>query len=142
MKKTRENYESKTSLEVVTALSSMEEASKILWRCDPVHHEEGGKCLTVDNNVYIKNTQKINRIFFIGKTYIAFTRLLQGYIENEVDMNDDNTCRENCAHYQVAKHHGCYKEQYCSRQPPCTGKILSCRYVDSDMWICPSVSES
>lgn len=68
------------------------------------------------------------------------TKLLQGYIENEVDMNSDGTCRDNCAYYNVAENHGCFKDKYCSKQPRCGGRILECRYIDSDMWICPSVS--
>lgn len=94
----------------------MQRADRVLWTCDPP--------------VYVK-----------GETYDEVTRLLQGYIENEVDMNPDNTCRENCGYYVESKSHGCFKDLYCSRQPRCNGKILSCTYVDSDMWICPAVSD-
>lgn len=68
------------------------------------------------------------------------TRLLQGYIENEVDMNADGTCRDNCAAYTVAENHGCFKDQFCAKQNACKGRILNCKYIDSDMWVCPSVS--
>lgn len=94
----------------------MERADRSVWRCDPVQHLEGA-------------------------TYERVTRLLQGYIENEVDMNTDETCRENCAAYTFTQSHGCFKELYCSKQPRCTGKLLNCQYIDSDMWICPSVSQ-
>lgn len=89
-------------------------ADRQVWRCDPHEHVE-------------------------GVTYEAVTRLLQGYIENEVDMNTDQTCRENCAAYTFTENHGCFKDMYCAKQPRCSGKILNCQYVDSDMWICPSV---
>lgn len=95
----------------------MERADRSVWRCDPRHHIE-------------------------GETFITVTRLLQGYIENEVDMNNDNTCRENCGSYQFTETYTCYKELFCARQPKCTGKLLNCQYFDSDMWICPSVSKS
>lgn len=45
VKKTRETYETRTGLEVVTVLNSMGNATKILWRCDPTLHEEGIKYL-------------------------------------------------------------------------------------------------
>lgn len=78
----------------------------------------------------------------IGETYEEFTQLLQGYIQNEVDLNPDQTCRENCAEYTYTKSHGCFNNLYCQKQRRCNGKIINCRYVDSDMWICPSVSNN
>lgn len=93
----------------------METADRTIWRCDPVNHVE-------------------------GETYEQVTRLMQGYIENEVDLNSDGTCMENCAAYQYTESHGCFKDKFCSKQPKCNGKILHCRYIDSDMWICPAVS--
>lgn len=75
-----------------------------------------------------------------GITFDQVTRLLQGYVENEVDMNPDGTCRENCGFYTLAKHHNCFKDQYCSKQKACSGRILNCGYIDSDMWVCPAVS--
>lgn len=94
----------------------MEMADRQVWRCDPQQHVE-------------------------GSTYVELTRLLQGFVENEVDMNSARTCSENCAHYTLTQSFGCYKDMYCSKQPKCGGKILNCQFVDSDMWICPAVSE-
>ncbi|KAL0268009.1 UNVERIFIED_CONTAM: hypothetical protein PYX00_010108 [Menopon gallinae] len=73
-----------------------------------------------------------------GVNYVKLTKLLQGYIENEVNLNPYGTCRENCAFYVYTEYHGCYKEQFCSKQPSCKGKVVECRYVDSDMNICKS----
>uniref|UniRef100_A0A2M4A7E9 Putative secreted protein n=2 Tax=Anopheles triannulatus TaxID=58253 RepID=A0A2M4A7E9_9DIPT len=99
---------------------TMEQTSRDYWRCDP------------ERQAHREN-----------ETYLQFTRLLQGYIENEVDMNTENTCRETCAHYQYGhRQEQCYKELYCTRQPKCAGRIYDCEYVDSDMWICPSAPQS
>ncbi|XP_058064472.1 uncharacterized protein LOC131214121 isoform X2 [Anopheles bellator] len=99
---------------------AMEQTSREYWRCDPearAHRE--------------------------NETFLQFTRLVQGYIENEVDMNTENTCRESCAHYQYGhRQEQCYKELYCSRQPKCNGRIYECEYVDSDMSICPAAHQS
>ncbi|XP_053678808.1 uncharacterized protein LOC128729178 [Anopheles nili] len=100
--------------------SVLRQASGEYWRCDP---DRGG---------HRENT-----------TYVQFTRLLQGYIENEVDMSADSTCRETCAHYQYGhEQHQCYKELYCSQQTKCAGRIYECEYIDSDMWICPAAAQS
>jgi hypothetical protein len=95
----------------------MERADNMMYRCDPAQHIE-------------------------GRTFERVTKLLQGYVENEVDLNNEETCRETCDHYQVSESFTCFKELYCSRQPKCTGKVLYCQYLDSDMWICPSVSRA
>ncbi|KAM3962659.1 uncharacterized protein ACR2FA_003285 [Aphomia sociella] len=86
-------------------------AKRELYRCDPIEHVE-------------------------GKTYDQVTRLLQGYIENEVDMNSENTCSKNCDYYKVASNHGCFKDQFCSRQPRCGGIIVECQFVESHMTVC------
>ncbi|VVC93972.1 unnamed protein product [Leptidea sinapis] len=72
------------------------------------------------------------------ETYAQVTRLLQGYIENEVDMNTEQTCKENCGYYTLAQNHGCFKDMYCARQPTCKGRIINCQYIDSDMTVCPA----
>lgn len=79
-------------------------------------------------------------VFFVDETYTKLTQLFQGYIVNEVDLNRDSSCRENCGYYAYSKVHGCFKNQYCSQQRKCNGKILNCEYIDSDMWICPAVN--
>lgn len=89
-------------------------APRDLWRCDPAQHVE-------------------------ESTYAELKQLFQGYIVNEVDLNPTSTCRENCGYYSFSKVHGCYDNLFCAQQRKCKGKILNCQYVDSDMWICPSV---
>lgn len=80
------------------------------------------------------------KIIVTDETYTKLTQLFQGYIVNEVDLNKDSSCRENCAYYEYSKVYGCYKNQFCSQQRKCNGRILKCEYIDSDMWICPSVN--
>lgn len=89
-------------------------SSNEYWRCDP--------------NKYIKD-----------ENYIEITELLQGYVQNEVDLNPDGNCWENCAAYKYTKSHSCYKNLYCKQQRRCNGEIINCRFIDSDMWICPAM---
>ncbi|XP_059609555.1 uncharacterized protein LOC132256957 isoform X2 [Phlebotomus argentipes] len=109
----RQRFENRTEKTQELVQRVLERADREVWRCDPDVHIE-------------------------GETYEQFTRLLQGYVENEVDMNTDGTCKENCAAYTFSESHGCFKDLYCAQQPQCKGRILNCTYVDSDMWICPS----
>ncbi|XP_055710025.1 uncharacterized protein LOC129805843 isoform X2 [Phlebotomus papatasi] len=109
----RQRFENRTEKTQELVKRVMERSDREVWRCDPEVHVE-------------------------GETYEQFTRLLQGYIENEVDMNTDGTCKENCAAYTFTQSHGCFKDLYCAQQPQCKGRIINCTYVDSDMWICPS----
>ncbi|KAK6617897.1 hypothetical protein RUM43_014126 [Polyplax serrata] len=88
-------------------------ASRGMYKCDPKQHVE-------------------------GVTYEKLTKLMQGYIENEVNLNAYGTCGENCAYYVYTEYNGCFKNQFCAHQPKCQGKVLNCRYVDSDMTICRS----
>ncbi|XP_052865391.1 uncharacterized protein LOC128271786 [Anopheles cruzii] len=116
----REELQSRLNRTQALLQRAMEQTSREYWRCDP------------ETRAHREN-----------ETFLQFTRLVQGYIENEVDMNTENTCRESCAHYQYGhRQEQCYKELYCSRQPKCNGRIYECEYVDSDMWICPAAHQS
>ncbi|KAG5894130.1 hypothetical protein JTB14_004068 [Gonioctena quinquepunctata] len=109
----RDRYEERTNHAIEIVKSAMQNASRELWNCDPKKH--------------IK-----------GETYEEITQLLQGYVQNEVDLNPEGTCRENCAEYTYTKSHGCFNNLHCRQQRRCNGKIVNCQYFDSDMWICPA----
>ena len=52
--------------------------------------------------------KKVHRIKIgsIHKTSL----ILQGYIENEVDMNELGTCKSKCSEYTYAEPLGCYRD--------------------------------
>ncbi|CAL1689679.1 unnamed protein product [Lasius platythorax] len=113
----KHQYAIRTSETLRAVKTAMAFAPRDLWRCDP-------------------------SVYKLDETYTELKQLFQGYIVNEVDLNSDNTCKENCGYYGYTKMYGCYKDQFCSRQRRCNGKILHCEYIDSDMWICPSDKNS
>ncbi|XP_020290288.1 uncharacterized protein LOC109857914 isoform X1 [Pseudomyrmex gracilis] len=113
----KNQYETRTSETLRAVKISMAFAPRGIWRCDPSSHK-------------------------LDETYTELKQVFQGYIVNEVDLNGDNTCKENCAYYGYTKQYSCYKNLFCSRQRQCNGKILHCEYIDSDMWICPSERNS
>lgn len=92
------------------ALSALANENRDIWRCDPLNGHTSG-------------------------TYTELTQLLQGYLENEKDMNGRGTCMQDCSYYEIASSMGCYYG-YCKRQRKCRGKIVGCRYVHKDMTVC------
>jgi len=76
-----------------------------------------------------------------GITYLEITRLLQGYIENEVDMNDRNSCQAECSAYTITESKSCYKDLFCAKQPKCQGRIFDCQFFHADAWVCMSERE-
>ncbi|XP_014472846.1 PREDICTED: uncharacterized protein LOC106743483 isoform X2 [Dinoponera quadriceps] len=109
----KQQYEIRTSETLRAVKTAMAFAPRSVWKCDPSVHK-------------------------LDETYTELKQLFQGYIVNEVDLNGDGTCKENCAYYGYTKVYGCYQNQFCSQQRRCNGKILNCEYIDSDMWICLS----
>ncbi|KAH8248912.1 hypothetical protein KR032_004233, partial [Drosophila birchii] len=103
-----EGFQRRTNRTLLRFKDVMSIADRTVRRCDPPHHKS-------------------------GVTYEEVTRLLQGYIENEVDLNGDGTCRKDCAHYDYTFNYGCYDNEFCSKQPACSGRVLDCKYVESTM---------
>ncbi|XP_075978224.1 uncharacterized protein LOC142977959 [Anticarsia gemmatalis] len=109
----RERYNTRAAEVAASARTALAKAKRELYKCSPSSYN--------------------------SDTYAEVTRLLQGYIENEVDMNSDGTCRKDCPYYKSAWNHGCsYDSEYCSKQPKCGGEIIDCKFFKSDMWVCPA----
>jgi len=71
-----------------------------------------------------------------GETFLQVTRLLQGYIENEVDMNPSQECRSQCSSFNYAESTSCFKDLFCAKQPQCKGRIFDCEFFDARAWVC------
>lgn len=119
----RDEYETRTRKVVDLIPKLMKRASRNSWTCDP--------------EVHVK-----------GQTYDEVTKLLQGYIENEVNLNTENTCKQTCEFYEVSNA-TCLNDKedgvrFCARSggKMCRGTILDCQFVDADMSVCVSVSYS
>ncbi|XP_044249063.2 uncharacterized protein [Drosophila takahashii] len=102
-------------------LAVMTHSSRLYWRCDP------GK----DEHVE-------------GKTYDRVTRLLQGFVENEVNLNPEQSCTSDCPSYRDTRSSGCYQpeEEFCGQQPACKGRLYNCNSIDTDMSICLASNRS
>lgn len=110
---TRKLYEKRLWISVKAMTIEMNKSSRQLWKCDPLIHTA-------------------------GMTYIEITQLLQGYIQNEVDLNPKGSCLSECKNYGYTKSHSCYQNLYCNQQRRCNGKVIQCQFIASNMLVCPS----
>lgn len=94
------------------------------------------------------NCNSTNRIILVLEGHAdEVTRLLQGYIDNEVNLNAVNDCKLSCSDYQLATNHLCYNGSYCAENTAfapeadlkCNGAVVGCDFVGNDMTICPTV---
>ncbi|KAH8310386.1 hypothetical protein KR044_001039 [Drosophila immigrans] len=113
----RVNYKNISESALDTLINTMQQADRVLWRCDPDKH-----------------AHKV--------TYDEVTRLLQGYVENEVDLSNNESCSQTCPDYRNTTRKGCFDQKFCSQQPQCSGRIHNCRLVDSDLSVCQSPENS
>lgn len=118
----REKYLERTKLVQQKVKFLMDTSSRDTWKCDPRQYSVG--------------------------TYEQVTNFMQGYIENEGNMNGDNDCKTSCSDYRLAENHMCFNGTYCAQQPEgaerdrsiCRGKIVDCEFIGSDFNVCKSVS--
>ncbi|KAH8334474.1 hypothetical protein KR059_010571, partial [Drosophila kikkawai] len=109
----REGFERRMNRTRKLIKDQMSVPDQSVWRCDPEEPKA-------------------------GVTYDEVTRLLQGHIENEVDLSPDRTCRRDCAHYQLARSYSCQDGELCTKQPSCRGRLHNCQFLESNLEVCHS----
>lgn len=83
------------------------------------------------------------------KTYNAeetdnqITHLLDGYVDNEVNLNNNDDCTQTCSDYTITRNYGCFKGTYCEKEEQafstCKGTVVDCQFIESDLEICSAV---
>jgi hypothetical protein len=109
----RDDFERNSKEKLSSVLEVLPGMSRNFQKCDPKEHKE-------------------------EQTFLAVKGFLQGYIENEVDMNEGGSCKSKCSEYTYAEPVGCYKDMFCSQQPRCKGRIFDCEFYHADAWVCMS----
>ncbi|XP_017130381.1 uncharacterized protein LOC108148045 isoform X2 [Drosophila elegans] len=104
----RRAYKRRTPSTLPRIMDLMSRADRSVWSCDSREHY----------------------------TYTEVTRLLQGYIANEVDLSPYGTCWSDCAHYKSIKSEGGFDDNLNFEQPKCSGRVYDCRSVESNMKVC------
>lgn len=79
-------------------------------------------------------------ILLAGTYYTSITNFMQGYIDNEINLNDEQTCGGTCSDYKSTKNHHCQDYTICDhsnfKQTRCTGDIFDCTTIDADGAAC------
>ncbi|XP_039753443.1 uncharacterized protein LOC120628861 [Pararge aegeria] len=108
----RKRYEERNTLTADAVRAALYKADRDLYACDQEDRQ-------------------------LGQTYEEVTRLLQGYVANEVDIHSGHSCWKGCSHFQRTDHKSCqYSSELCGKQAACKGRIMNCKFIDSKMWVC------
>jgi len=107
------NFQKELSEELKRIQDTMPSLSRIFRHCDPETHVE-------------------------GETYLKVNGFLQGYIENEADLNAGRSCKSECSAYTYTESKGCLTDTFCKEQRRCKGKIFDCETYDSHATVCMS----
>lgn len=84
--------------------------------------------------------------FFAAHSYDQVTNFLQGYVDNELNLNTDDSCTKNCVDYTKTKNYLCAPETVCGETPVgqrplsvCKGDVRDCVDLgDIDTNVCHS----
>ncbi|XP_060652646.1 uncharacterized protein LOC132788962 [Drosophila nasuta] len=115
----RRNYQERITHSKQVLLDVMTRIGRVYWRCDPMNWQSK-----------------------LGVSYDQVTRLLQGYVENEVNLNNDSSCFQTCEDYTDVRSQGCIANELCTKQPRCEGRLHSCQFIGADMTVCQSNATS
>lgn len=80
------------------------------------------------------------------RTSTQLTNFLQGYIDNEINMNSNGSCSMHCRDYRSTWNYGCNKKTICAtnyfdlNKTRCDGFIRDCDYFGASFDYCPNVS--
>ncbi|XP_055324703.1 uncharacterized protein LOC129579086 [Sitodiplosis mosellana] len=104
--------EFKHTIEGMLTASSLD-----LWKCNPNPY--------LDSRTY----------------YTSVTNFMQGYIDNEINLNGEQRCDGTCSDFKLTKnHYDCQNGTLCAHSnfahARCTGDIFDCSVIDSDGTAC------
>lgn len=86
-----------------------------------------------------------NALFFsAAHSYDQVTNFLQGYVDNELNFNTEDSCKQNCADYTKTKNFQCVSETVCGETQTqhrhlsvCKGDVRDCVDLgDIDTFVC------
>lgn len=75
-----------------------------------------------------------------GTHYTSITNFMQGYIDNEINLNDEHRCDGTCSDFKSTKNHECQHDTLCAHKnfarTRCAGDMFDCNTIDSDGMAC------
>lgn len=76
-------------------------------------------------------------------SYHQITRFIQGYVDNEINLNPDDSCKATCSDYKKTRNYKCGTDTLCSDAvadhgaTKCNGTVYNCEFMDGDLTVCP-----
>lgn len=68
---------------------------------------------------------------------------MQGYVDNEINLNSGQSCSSTCEDYVDTKNYGCQKDTLCAhnnfQSKACKGRVLNCSTINEDLTACAVV---
>lgn len=79
-----------------------------------------------------------------GSFYTSITNFMQGYIDNEVNLNADGRCGGTCHNYASARNYNCQNGTLCGhsnfQKTTCSGDIFDCDTLEANGVACLTVT--
>lgn len=80
-----------------------------------------------------------------GTYYTSITNFMQGYIDNQINLDASHTCANTCSdHKLTGKNYDCHNDTICAhhnfQKTRCTGEVFDCSSIESDGSVCLVVS--
>lgn len=120
----------------------LKRASRRKWACDKGNYpgEENTSSFCSMNTIFFTWN---NFSSFSPATYYQITRFIQGYVDNEVNINPDASCSRTCGDYTQTRNYDCQAGTLCGEphidkvSTRCNGTILNCEFIDDELSVCP-----
>lgn len=100
--------------------------------------------LAIEHDLNRKKKQTKYYFNYFTAIYHQITRFIQGYIDNEINLNADQSCKQSCSDYTNTKNFGCAEKTICAEyahidqsSTRCKGTIYNCESIDDDLTFCP-----
>lgn len=120
------------------------QSSKELWKCDVATHKRKTKVLKF--GLCLSLTLFFSFLYLVSTAYTEITNFLQGYVDNEANLNSEGSCTATCMDYVETRHYDCVSGSLCDlaenrhESAKCDGIIRNCDVIDnSDLTICEIV---
>lgn len=123
-------------------------AKRDSWVCDrgPSKH---GKIFPSTTFFKIKFSKWVNNFIlcFSASDYEQVTKFLQGYIDNELNFSEEDTCTNNCEDFTKTQHVRCAEKTLCTQNRRqdlvvCGGEVRDCKQIQNDdIEVCYSDNE-
>lgn len=117
-------------------------AKRDTWVCDRFPYTPHGEAKHFDLILEFEKISLFICIFLAVSGYDQVTKFLQGYLDNELNFNDEETCTNKCEDYTQTRHVRCADKTLCTQNrnenvAVCSGEIRDCREIDSeDIQVC------